>query len=140
MKQQSPHDELDSAQPPLIIDTDAYDQLYRLATEAIPQAPEVANRLLAEIDRADLRPASEIPPDVVAVGSQVTYQDEESGQIRTVRVVWPAQADVAASRISVVSPIGAALIGLTKGQRISWWVGGGSLRYLTVLDVNADRR
>ncbi|QHS09749.1 nucleoside diphosphate kinase regulator [Sinimarinibacterium sp. NLF-5-8] len=125
-----------AVQPTLILDNEAYDQLYRLATEARARAPGVAERLLAEIDRADLRDAGQIPADVVTVGSQVTYRDEATGQSRTVRVVWPQQADVAAAKISVVSPIGAALIGLTRGQRISWWVGEGEkVRYLTVEDV-----
>lgn len=119
--------------PALLIDFDTYDRLQTLASRC-EHLPEVTGGLLQELDRAQLVTPDALPDDVVRVGSRVTYQDDESGAIRTVHLVWPPQADVAAMRISVLTPIGAALIGLRAGQRIRWRLGGED-RSLAVLSV-----
>jgi len=76
-----------------------------------------------------------IPPDVVTMGSTVTFLDEESGAERTVRLVYPAQADISAGRVSVLTPIGAGLIGLSVGQSIDWPDRGGIEHRLTIVAV-----
>ena len=119
--------------PALLIDSDTYDRLQTLASRC-EHLPEVTGGLLQELDRAKLVAPSALPDDAVRVGSCVTYQDDDSGAIRTVYLVWPQQADVSAMRISVLTPIGAALIGLRAGQRIRWRLGGED-RSLTVLSV-----
>lgn len=121
-------------QPPLLVDAAYYERLRGFARLAMREAPEVAQRLLDEVERADVVPSEQMPPDVVTIGSSVTYQDVDSGSIRAVRVVLPADADPGAQRVSVVSPIGAALIGLSVSQAIDWQVGD-SLHRLRVLDV-----
>lgn len=121
-------------EPPLLIDAAVQPLLLGLARQARSHSPEVAERLLAEIERSEIRPAGQLPDDVVTLDSFVTYQDAENGSIRTVQLVLPAKADVAAMRVSVISPIGAALIGLSTGQSISWEVQD-KTRTLTVLRV-----
>jgi regulator of nucleoside diphosphate kinase len=121
------------AQPALIIDAGLYPQLLALAERARERMPDLGERLLEEIERADLRSADAMPPDVVTIGSEVTFRDGDRTQ--TVRVVLPHDADIASGRVSVVTPVGAALIGLTKGQRIEWRMPGGHLREIEVLDV-----
>ena len=106
------------ARPKLIIDERAYPRLLALAERARAQAPELASRLIEEIERADLRPASEMPRDVVTLGSEVTFRQDERTQI--VQIVAPDDADIERRRISVLTPVGAALLGLAVGQRISW--------------------
>ena len=106
------------ARPKLIIDERAYPRLLALAERARAQAPELADRLIEEIERADLRPASEMPRDVVTLGSEVTFRQDERTQI--VQIVAPDDADIERRRISVLTPVGAALLGLAVGQRISW--------------------
>jgi regulator of nucleoside diphosphate kinase len=93
--------------------------------------------LLEEIERADIAPDSAIPPSVVRMGSSVRYRTED-GQERTVRLVWPHEADIEAARISVATPIGAALIGVREGHAIDWIAHNGRLHRLTVLCVGAD--
>ena len=74
-------------QPPLIIDSRDHSRLRQLAEDALDRAPDVAERLLEEIDRAEVLPPDAMPEDVVRIGSLVTYQDERSGSIRTIRLV-----------------------------------------------------
>lgn len=124
--------------PPLIIDEADYDYLYRLAEEAAEETPDVGDYLLEEISRARLVPSAEMPADVVRFGAWVTYQDEASGEERRVQLVYPKQADASHSRISVVSPLGAALIGLSVGQTIDWAVPQRVERTLKVVKVQAD--
>lgn len=124
--------------PPLIIDEADYDYLYRLAESAAEETPDVGDYLLEEVSRARLLPSDEMPSDVVRFGAWVTYQDLASGEERRVQLVYPKQADASHARISVVSPLGAALIGLSVGQTISWHVPQRVERRLKVVDVKAD--
>jgi len=125
-------------QPPLLIAAEEYDRLRALAMSALDQLPEIAGTLLEEVERATVLPVAELPADVVRLGSQVTYQDERSGSIRTVRVVLPHEADISAQRVSVLTPIGAALIGLREGQRMRWTLAAdGEERHLRVVRVMA---
>ena len=104
--------------PRLIIDERAYPRLLALAERARVQAPELADRLIEEIERAELRPTSEMPEDVVTLGSEVTFRHGE--RMQTVHIVAPEEADIERKRISVLTPVGAALLGLAVGQKISW--------------------
>ena len=121
------------ARPKLIIDERAYPHLLALAERARAQAPELAARLIEEIERADLRPASEMPRDVVTLGSEVTFRQDERTQ--TVQIVAPDDADIERRRISVLTPVGAALLGLAVGQRISWEMPDKRGSVLEVVDV-----
>ena len=80
-------------------------------------------------------PAADMPPDVVTMGAEVEFADARSGERRAVRLVWPAEADIEAGRISVLTPIGAGLIGLSPGQSIEWPDRDGNTRRLSVLGV-----
>ena len=102
--------------PKLIIDERLYPRLLALAERARERLPELADRLLEEIERADLR--SDLPPDVVTLGSEVTYRHGD--RTDTVHIVAPEEADIDRRRISVLTPVGAALLGLRVGQRINW--------------------
>ena len=104
--------------PRLIIDERAYQRLLALAERARAQVPDLADRLIEEIERADLRASSEMPGDVVTLGSEVTFRQADRTQ--TVQIVAPEDADIEHRRISVLTPVGAALLGLTVGQKISW--------------------
>jgi regulator of nucleoside diphosphate kinase len=77
-----------------------------------------AERLGAELDRAVV--VDQLPPGIVAPGSRVRFEDERTHNVREVVLVYPTGADVSAGRISVLAPIGAALLGLAAGDSISW--------------------
>jgi regulator of nucleoside diphosphate kinase len=84
--------------------------------------------LQTELLRAVIVDAHDVPPDVVTMNSELVYEDVESGAKRVVRLVFPKDADAAAGRISVLAPIGAALLGLHVGQEIEWRVPAGVRR------------
>ena len=117
----------------LIIEERLYTRLVALAERARAQAPELADRLLSEIERADLRAPGEMPADVVTLGSEVTFREQD--RTRTVQIVAPEDADIERGRISVLTPVGAALLGLTVGQKISWDMPDKRVAVLEVLAV-----
>lgn len=106
-----------------------------LAAAAMRRSPELADRLLGEIARAVIVPNGDLPPDVVAVGREVSYRDETTGREQTVVLVLPQDADIARNRASVLTPIGVALIGLREGASFTWETRGGESRRLTVTRV-----
>lgn len=105
-----------------------------LANSVFERIPAVAEVLLSEMERARVVPADKRPADVVGIGSEVDFISE-TGQPRTVRLVMPAEADIAAGRISILTPVGAALIGLSPGQSFEWAGPSGHPHRLTVTAV-----
>ncbi|ODT87791.1 nucleoside diphosphate kinase regulator [Phenylobacterium sp. SCN 70-31] len=121
------------ARPPLIVgETDA-DRLFPIAEQV--EARGVPLGLLAELERAEVRPDADVPPGVVGMESEVEFVDAAHGDSRTVRLVYPRDADIAQGRISVMTPIGAALLGLSEGQTIDWPDRDGRVRALKVVRV-----
>jgi regulator of nucleoside diphosphate kinase len=123
--------------PPLVMSARDHERLVALAGVVARRNPLVARLLMEEADRAEVVPAEALPPGVVAVGSEVEFLDTATGEARWVRVVLPGEADIAEGRISVLSLVGAGLIGLSEGQSIDWPTQDGRLRRLTVLRVRA---
>lgn len=123
------------ASPPITIAQETVERLEALVEGATARMPALADRLLTELARARVVPASRLPADVVGIGSQVTWRDETTGQEQTIVLVWPEQADIGAGRASVLTPIGVALLGLRAGARFQWETRGGQQRQLTILDV-----
>jgi regulator of nucleoside diphosphate kinase len=109
-----------------IIITDADRE--RLLTVLDLHDSALADSLEAELHRAIVVRPDEVPPDVVTMNSEVIYEDLDTGARRAVRLVYPKDADASAGRISVLAPIGAALLGLRVGQEIEWSVPGGRKR------------
>lgn len=126
----------DAAQrPPIqIIDSEA-EKLANLALSVEDRLPQLSALLLDEIERADLFPADKIPADVVTMQSIVEFVDEGNGASRTVQLVYPPEADIDAGRISILTPIGAGLIGLRPGQSILWPDREGHQRRLSIKSV-----
>jgi regulator of nucleoside diphosphate kinase len=118
--------------PAIIVSADDQLRLTRLALDALQRTPDVAEELLAEMERA--RVTASVPSDVIRMGSRARFLDD-SGKERDVVLVYPGQADIDSGRISILTPIGTALIGLSQGQSISWTARDGRRRSLTVLRV-----
>jgi regulator of nucleoside diphosphate kinase len=121
--------------PPIIVSGMDFDRLDRLATAAARSLPRTADFLAREIARGTIAPSGFILRGVVIMGSWVEFRDDATGQSRTVNLVYPDQADLADGKLSVLSPVGAALIGLSVGQSIEWETPSGGWRSLTVLQV-----
>jgi len=93
--------------------------------------------LLNEIGRARIVDAPAAPAGVVAMGSMVTFRDE-TGRTTTARLAYPEDASGEGGTISILTPAGAALLGLSEGQSISYAAPGGHRKRLTVVQVRAD--
>ena len=120
---------------PRIVVSDAdHERLSDLAMGALARFPEIAEELQAEMDRAEVVSASALPADVVRMGSTVEFR-LNGGQRRRVELVFPIDADISANRISVLTPIGTVLIGLSAGQSINFTAHDGREQSLTVLKV-----
>ena len=124
-----------AAKPPIVIDAAYYGRLQDIAVSGLERASDVAELLLQEVERADIRSSGEMPPDAISIGSAVTFRYDDTGLSQTIQLVLPKDADIARMRISVFTPIGATLIGLSKGHQMSWTTRLGERRSLTVLDV-----
>jgi regulator of nucleoside diphosphate kinase len=86
------------------------------------------HELESELERAVLVAGSAIPPDVIAMDSVVRVLDLSSGERREYTLVYPAEANLAAGRISVLAPLGTALLGYREGDEFEWLMPGGKRR------------
>lgn len=120
----------------IIVSTADYERLTDLANASMERLPEVAQELLDELERAQIVDESQLPADVVRMGSTATFKSDD-GQTRTFKLVYPADESLDEHRISIMTPIGTALIGLGKGQSISWTARDGKNHRLTVMKVVA---
>lgn len=124
-------------QPAITITSADYDRLFDLAEYAVRETPSVATFLMSELERATIayRPPAE---PAVRMGSHVYYRDAESEAVRRVKFVYPEESDAQRGQISVLTPVGAALIGMSAGQTIEWQDQRGSPRKLTVLAIEDE--
>jgi regulator of nucleoside diphosphate kinase len=123
-----------SQKPRIVLSEADYARLANLAASAFERLPELADELQSELDRADIVAPGAVPADVVRMGSTVEFRTD-NGIARSVTLVFPAEADIASSRVSVLTPIGTALIGLAAGQSIRWTTRDGREQELTVVGV-----
>ena len=121
--------------PPIHLLAAESDMVAGLALQAEHRFPVVAAMLLEEIERAELHEAETLPDTAVTLGSEVDFIDENTSQMRTVELVMPAMANIARGRISILTPMGAALYGLTQGQSIDWPDLDGHARRIRIVRV-----
>ncbi len=89
------------------------------------------NKLEAELDRAEIVDAKDIPANLITMRSTVRLKDLVSGEENTYSLVFPTEADFSQGKISVLAPIGTAILGYKSGDTIEWTVPSG-LRRLKV--------
>jgi regulator of nucleoside diphosphate kinase len=123
--------------PPIAMTRGDLEKLSRLADAASGPFAQTGEFLAREIDRAEVIEPFDQRPGLVRMESQVTFRDDVTGQVRTATLVYPDDADLSQGKISVLTPVGAALIGLSVNQSIVWEVPSGGRRSLTVIAVNA---
>ncbi|MCO7727397.1 nucleoside diphosphate kinase regulator [Brucella intermedia] len=123
--------------PNIVVSETDYERLMGLATNVSERLEETAEELMAELDRAKVVPAKRLPQDVIHMGSTVEFRSND-GQERRVTLVYPGEADIAQGKISILTPIGTALIGLAPGQSISWTARDGKQHELNVVSVSND--
>lgn len=123
-----------SKMPPIVLSDADVDRLELLANSPALRGDTAVAHLLGEIARARVLPASELPANVVNMNSSVVCVDEHTGRARRLTLVYPWEADIAQGRVSVLSPVGMALLGLRVGQSIDWPAPAGNPLRLTVAE------
>ena len=99
------------------------------------RAREQLELLDEELSRAKLFHDEELPDGIVKMNSIVEYEDLDNGKVSKAMIVYPHQAEAERGRISVLAPVGAALIGLKVGQSITWPLPNGNQKSIKVLSV-----
>jgi regulator of nucleoside diphosphate kinase len=92
--------------------------------------------LVRELARATIVDDDVAPGDLVTMRSRVSFREENSGTIETVTLAYPGESGLYDDAMSVLTPLGAALLGLSRGQSISYPRPGGGLRTITVVEVH----
>jgi len=124
--------------PAIMIGRTEHEKLTRLAEGLVNRNPEVAEILLGELDRARVVDDVRVRDDVVRMNSTLRYVTD-TGEDRTVTLVYPGEADIETGKVSILTPIGVALIGLSPGQTIDWQARDGRVHQLTVKSVTSFR-
>lgn len=122
---------------PLVITAFDRDRLEQLLDDPAIRDGIEPTRFLAleaELARATIVASDAVPANVVTMNSQVVLLDRSNGEELRVTMVFPEQADPAESRISVLSPVGLALLGAREGEQLTWATPG-NLRRLHVTRI-----
>ena len=90
--------------------------------EADPSNPELlyVNQLADEISRARIVPPEKVPADVVTMNSRVELEETDSGKELTYTLSFPADSDPVTGKVSILAPVGIALLGSHEGDVIQW--------------------
>jgi regulator of nucleoside diphosphate kinase len=121
--------------PEITVTTDDLDRLEGLLGELRGGAPEIADGLRAELDRAHIVEPQDVPRDVVTMNSTVRFTEEDSGKEFERTLCYPHEATGGTDKVSILAPLGSALLGLSVGQSIDWPVPGGRTTRIRILDV-----
>ena len=120
---------------PLIIKNSDYQRLLPLLRHS---AEELAEALEEELSRAEIVADQDLPPDAVALNARVTFCDVDAAKDTTVTLVFPDDANLAEQKLSVLSPVGVALLGLRTHGSIRWPVPNGKHRHLKIVSVTQN--
>jgi regulator of nucleoside diphosphate kinase len=139
------HSEIDTPSPagmgadgPSRIQVTAVDyERLRALIESWPETRDfdAIEALSDELERAELVAAERIAGNVVTMNSRVVFEDQQTAARREVWLVYPQDSDVEGGRISVLAPIGSALLGLAVGQTIDWPLPGGQAKRLRIVEI-----
>ena len=126
-------------QNPILVSESDADRLRALLGARDDSAHDQAHlhELEAELERAIVRLADEVPPDVITMQARVRVRDLATDAEEEYTLVLPAEANIAARRISVLAPLGTALLGYREGDEVEWRMPGG-LRRLRILKVTRE--
>lgn len=123
-------------EPSLYLTQDDIDRLFDLI-ETYGSGPNAdrLQKLESELVRAVAVSAEEIPKDVVTMNSRVVFEDETTGDRREITLVYPKHADIASGKVSVLVPVGTALLGMRVGHSIDWELPNGQKHRYKVVAV-----
>ena len=124
-----------TTRPAITLSSLDLERLERLIGSLKGDAARQAEGLQAELDRAEVVEPKDVPATLVTMNSRVRFSLEGSDERFTQTLVYPKDADGSADRISVLAPIGSALLGLSVGDVIDWPRPGGGLSKVTIEEV-----
>jgi regulator of nucleoside diphosphate kinase len=123
-----------TSKPPIVLSSLDVKRLEAMLDHMTPAEAEHYGALAAELARAEVVEPADMPPGIVTMNSTVRFEDESTGESSTMTLVYPAHAG-APGTVSILAPVGSALLGLSKGQQIDWPTPDGRKRRLRVLDI-----
>ncbi|MDG5816954.1 nucleoside diphosphate kinase regulator [Chitinispirillales bacterium ANBcel5] len=112
------------------------ERLENLVSEGLKQRTETEylRNLKSELERAKIVDPHKIPSDVITMNSKVRLKEVDSDDEMVIELVFPKYADVDQDKISILAPIGTALIGYRVGDTVEWPVPKGTVK-LTVEEI-----
>jgi regulator of nucleoside diphosphate kinase len=120
---------------PIVVTTRDLERLERLLDSLPADASSEKEALQAELARAQVVEPHRIPPNVVTMNSTVRFSFKESGEEFRLTLVYPKDTEAKPDRISILAPVGIALLGLAVGDEIEWPNLAGGLSTVRVIDV-----
>lgn len=123
------------SRPAIVINDLDAERIDRLLEQPAFASLPVAEALNEELDRAQMCRPEDMPADVVTMNSKVRFRDLATGEEYTRTLVYPAQVRDSAEELSVMAPVGAALLGLRVGSAIHWTLPNGNETHLEVLEL-----
>ncbi len=124
-----------NTRPKIIISSVDADRLERLLDSLSSEAFPGKEELEAELARAEIVDPEDVPPTVVTMNSTVTFRVESSSQSFTMQLVYPRDMDSSSNKISILAPVGSALLGLSQGDEIEWPKPGGGVLHVRIETV-----
>ncbi len=118
----------------LLVSEADHGRLTTLARASLDRAPVIAEELLVEMERATVTDGAALPAGVVRMGSTVILRGA-AGSVQRMTLVYPGEADIAENKVSVLTPLGTALIGASAGQTVRWSTRDGRELSLTIETV-----
>ena len=122
--------------PSIVVSTRDMARLEALLDSPALSRHPAAVALAQELERAQVLPPEEIPEGIVTMHSRVDCEDELHNEKHSLTLVYPHEADFDKGRVSILAPVGSALLGLSVGQTIDWTAPGGRKLRLRVTAVH----
>ena len=122
--------------PEIIVSTHDLERLEGLLSKPPTRNRSDLDDLRAELERARVLDDDAMPDNVIVMNSRARFREETSGREYELTLAWPHEASAADGKVSIFSPAGSALLGLSVGQRIDWQTPEGHAIQLTVLAVS----
>jgi regulator of nucleoside diphosphate kinase len=123
-----------NSRPQVVLTSQDLDRLEALL-ETLPANAFPAKELRAELDRSEIVEPEQIPPTVVTMNSTVRFSIDSSGEDFCLTLVYPKDVDGSGAKISILAPVGSALLGLSTGDEIEWPRPGGGMIKVRIVEI-----
>jgi regulator of nucleoside diphosphate kinase len=123
-----------NSRPQVVLTSQDLDRLEALL-ETLPANAFPAKELRAELDRSEIVEPEQIPPTVVTMNSTVRFSIDSSGEDFCLTLVYPKDVDGSGDKISILAPVGSALLGLSTGDEIEWPRPGGGMIKVRIVEI-----